>query len=497
MIIWGISAFSHDAAISVFKNNKLVFASHSERFNKIKNTSELSIDMIEYILKQQLYPNKVYFYEKPFKKALRQIYAGQPYDDIKDTLYTKIKLRKLLKETCGYDKHIHYVEHHKSHALLSLLSPYENAMTVIIDAIGEFVTMSIWKYTTRPYNLQCVWVKRYPTSLGLLYSAFTQRVGLTPNEHEYVTMAMASFGKNYVEQIIEEDFFYNNTLDMIKNTHRGIGSYLPNISNEDLASSIQTVIERKIIDVIKIASSYKHSRNLVYGGGVALNCVANSKILKSKLFDNIFIFPNPGDAGSSTGCALEEMYRTNKHVYWDSSPYLGYEIKGAYPIEQLLQELLQTGVVGVANGKAEFGPRALGNRSILADPRTLEIKDKVNEIKNRELYRPFAPIVLKEYASSCFDIIPGGSNTYMQYTYKCIDPDSYPAVCHVDGTSRVQSIHYTQHPELYILLHKWYSRTGCPMLLNTSLNIKGQPIVNNLNDVKEFEKKHALKVFGG
>ncbi len=312
MIVWGISAFSHDSAISVFENNKLAFASHSERFNKIKNTSELSTDMISYILKQRLYPDQIYFYEKPFKKALRQIYAKQSYTDIKDTLSTDTKLKKILKDTCGYINDIYYVDHHKSHALLSLLSKYEDAMTVVIDAIGEFVTMSIWKYSTKPYRLKCIWKEKYPTSLGLLYSAFTQRVGLTPNEHEYVTMAMASFGKNNVEQIIEEDFFYNNTLIMKQNTHRGIGNYLPEISNEDLAASIQSLIERKILDIIKISASFNHSKNLVYSGGVALNCVANSKILKSKLFDDVFIFPNPGDAGSSTGCALEYFYQKNK-----------------------------------------------------------------------------------------------------------------------------------------------------------------------------------------
>ncbi len=495
MIIWGISAFSHDAAISVFENNKLAFASHSERFNKIKNTPELSTDMISYILKQRLYPDQIYFYEKPFKKALRQIYARQPYIDIKDTLSTDTKLKKILKDAFGYKQNIHYVNHHKSHALLSMLSKYEDAMTVVIDAIGEFVTMSIWKYNKNPYTLKCVWKEIYPTSLGLLYSAFTQRVGLTPNEHEYVTMAMASFGKNNVEQIIEEDFFYNNTLRMKQNTHRGIGNYLPEVSNEDLAASIQALIERKILDVMKIAASYNHSKNLVYSGGVALNCVANSKILESKLFDSIFIFPNPGDAGSSTGCALEYFYSKNKQVFWSGTPYLGYEIQSDYPIQQLYNELMTTGVVGIANGKAEFGPRALGNRSILADPRTLEMKDKVNDIKHREPYRPFAPVIMEEHVSSCFDIIPGGSNMYMQYTYKCLEPNKYPAVCHVDGTSRVQSINFKQHPKLYMLLKKWYDETECPMLLNTSLNIKGQPIVNDLNDVREFEKKYDLKVY--
>jgi carbamoyltransferase len=156
---------------------------------------------------------------------------------------------------------------------------------------------------------------------------------------------------------------------------------------------------------------------------------------------------------------------------------------------------MTTGVVGVANGKAEFGPRALGNRSILADPRTLEMKDKVNDIKHREPYRPFAPVIMEEHVSSCFDIIPGGSNMYMQYTYKCLEPNKYPAVCHVDGTSRVQSINFKQHPKLYMLLKKWYDETESPMLLNTSLNIKGQPIVNDINDVREFEKKYDLKVY--
>lgn len=494
MIIWGISAFSHDAAISIFENNKLVFASHSERFNKIKNTPELSADMISYILKQKLYPDRIYFYEKPIKKALRQIYARQSYIDIKETLFTDTKLKKILKDTCGYTKDVCYVNHHKSHALLSLLSKYEDAMTVVIDAIGEFVTMSIWKYSTTPYRLKCVWKEIYPTSLGLLYSAFTKRVGLTPNEHEYVTMAMASFGKNTVEKNIEEDFFYKNTLQIKQNTHRGIGNYLPDVSNEDLAASIQSLIERKILDVMKIAASFNHSKNLVYSGGVALNCVANSKILKSKLFNNVFIFPNPGDAGSSTGCALEYFYQKNKDVCWNDTPYLGYNIPGDYPIQKIYDELITTGIAGVANGKAEFGPRALGNRSILADPRTLEMKDKVNEIKHREPYRPFAPVVMREYLSSCFDIIPGGSNTYMQYTYNCIDKEKYPAICHVDGTSRVQSVTFKQHPALYTLLKKWYNETGCPMLLNTSLNIKGQPIVNDIIDVKEFEKRYNLKV---
>ena len=176
------------------------------------------------------------------------------------------------------------------------------------------------------------------------------------------------------------------------------------------------------------------------------------------------------------------------------TPYLGYDIKGLYPGRELLAELLDTGIVGVANGKAEFGPRALGNRSLLADPRGNDTKDKVNRIKKRQEFRPFAPVILKEYANKYFDM-PCEETPFMQYTAKCKAPNLFPAVCHVDGTARVQTVTRAQHPGLYQLLVAWKDQTGCPMLLNTSLNVKGLPIANTMGDAQIFAKTYNVKVF--
>jgi carbamoyltransferase len=170
--------------------------------------------------------------------------------------------------------------------------------------------------------------------------------------------------------------------------------------------------------------------------------------------------------------------------------YTGYNIKGEYPVESIVNELKATGICGVANGRAEFGPRALGNRSLLADPRGTDIKDRVNEIKRRQKFRPFAPVVLTEHYHENFE---GPANSYMQFTARCTNPDLYPAICHADGTSRVQTVG-PDGSGIRQLLERWYEETGCPMLLNTSLNIKGKPIVNNLTDAKEFEKKYGVKV---
>jgi carbamoyltransferase len=200
--------------------------------------------------------------------------------------------------------------------------------------------------------------------------------------------------------------------------------------------------------------------------------------------------PNPGDAGSSLGAIAANK---REKLKW-KGPYLGASIGSDYPVEKLLTELLKTGIVGVANGPAEFGPRALGNRSLLADPRGQEIKDKVNEIKQRQKFRPFAPVILEQYAEEYFDM-PVEVSPYMQFTARCKSPDKFPAIIHADGTSRVQTVNKQQHPGLFDLLSRWKEETGCPMLLNTSLNIKGMPMVNNYKDADDFESKYGVKVF--
>jgi len=221
-----------------------------------------------------------------------------------------------------------------------------------------------------------------------------------------------------------------------------------------------------------------------------LNCVANS--LLAEQYPNLWIIPNPGDGGSSLGAAA---FVLGEHLDWNNT-FLGYDIKGEYPIEPLVDELVKGNIVGVASGRAEFGPRALGNRSLLADPRGDDIKDKVNKIKHRQEFRPFAPAVLEEHAHEIFEM-PVQKSQYMQFVAKCKRPDLYPAITHIDGTSRVQTVSETDNPNSYKLIKEFYKKTGCPMLLNTSLNIKGMPIVNNEEHAKAFEEKYGVKVFDG
>ena len=228
-------------------------------------------------------------------------------------------------------------------------------------------------------------------------------------------------------------------------------------------------------------------------GGVALNCVANGKLFS--LFQNVHIMPNPGDAGSSLGAAALHAYNTSGNkVKWEG-PYLGNDIEGKYPIKKALASLLKGEIFGIANGKAEFGPRALGNRTLSADPRGDTIKDKVNKIKRRQEFRPFAPIILQEHVHDYFKM-PGGISDapYMQFVARCKKPDEFPAIVHADGTSRVQTVNKQQHPELYELMTQFYNKTGCPMILNTSLNVKGMPIVNDERDAKIFQDKYNVPV---
>ena len=284
---------------------------------------------------------------------------------------------------------------------------------------------------------------------------------------------------------------------MKHNLHKGCRWWNPNYYPQDnteewkfnIAANVQSICEDEIVKVFKLAKRLvPETDNCVYMGGVALNCVANS-IIAREHYPKLWILPNPGDAGSSLGSAA---YLYGKHVNW-KSPFTGYDIQGEYPIDSVLWELLNGNIVGVASGKAEFGPRALGNRSLLADPRGKSIKDKVNEIKRRQKFRPFAPSVLEEHAHKIFDM-PVKKSQFMQFTAPCKLPDVYPAICHVDGTSRVQTVSMDDNPGYYKLIKRFYDETGCPMVLNTSLNIKGQPIVNTYNDGVEFSKRYGVKV---
>jgi carbamoyltransferase len=273
------------------------------------------------------------------------------------------------------------------------------------------------------------------------------------------------------------------------NMHLGISNdYLDMATNEDLAASAQMLAETLIGEVMARARGFGFSTNLVYMGGVALNCLANRNL--GNYFNNIWIMPCPGDAGSSLGAAALAYGR---QLNWKDA-YLGHNIPGEYPTNAILDELIVNKIVGVASGRAEFGPRALGNRSLLADPRGPEIKDRVNEIKRRQQFRPFAPCILAEHVDKYFDMPTGWSDTsYMQVVAHCRRPDLFPAVVHVDGTSRIQTVP-KNGSGIRELLEKWYVLTDCPMLLNTSLNVRGEPMVNDRADADRFEQLYSVKV---
>jgi len=485
MIIWGISANSHDAALAVFVEQQLVFASHSERFSGIKNDPDLNTKLIDYA-RRWGEPDKVVWYERPFKKTVRQLVAGQGWHWGENNIHRYLSSYGI---TCPID----FSNHHRSHAAAGYYtSPFMDSSILCIDSIGEFETLSVWQGSAD--RLDKHYSQGYPHSVGLWYSAMTQRIGLKPNEDEYILMGMAAYG--------DPDRLYNSILDdfvkFVKapyvefkhNLHRGCKWWRPDLNTAqdlyDIAAATQAVYEFILEDLLAYTAEYLPSKNLTLMGGCALNCAANS--IAHKYFDRVWIMPNPGDAGSAVGAVLSKH---NMRIQWPG-PYLGYDIKGEYPVEKLVNELKTTGIAGVANGRAEYGPRALGNRSLLADPRGSSIKDRVNDIKQRQRFRPFAPVILEEHASGIFD---GSVGPYMQYTARCRYPEAYPAIVHRDGTSRVQTVARTDRTGIRLLLEAWYAETGCPMLLNTSLNIKGKPMVNTEQDAQQFAEYYGVKVY--
>ena len=490
MKILGINCMNHDAAMAVVDYSsgigEILWAAHSERYSKIKNDHYLNQSIVDEANTFGPF-DKVVYYEKPLLKKTRQLYAGQWETALS---YTEMPQWHLDHFNIKIDE---YVKHHDSHAAAGYFtSPFKDtgATILTVDAIGEWETVSI-------STADKVWIERketlnYPHSIGILYSAFTHRCGLKPAEEEYILMGMAAYGKPKYKQKIYDDFVYQTPFKLKKNLHRGLRDWESNADVMDIAASIQAVTEECLAELWHRASKYG-SRNLVYAGGVALNCAANRVLANMGLFDNIWIIPNPGDAGSSLGCIAAHQ---KSHLKWEH-PFLGHNIDGEYPVDALIKELKENKMVGVASGRAEFGPRALGNRSLLADPRGEGIKDLVNNIKKRQKFRPFAPAILEEDVNEYFTLPKAVQNTpYMQFTAACTHGKDFPAIIHHDHTSRVQTVRKTDNPGFHALLTEWKKQTGCPILLNTSLNIKGQPIVNDREDGKAFTNKYGVKVLG-
>lgn len=495
MITWGISANSHDAALAVFLDEKLVFASHSERFSGIKNDKDLCQELVDYA-KNKFYglPDRVVWYENPYFKTARQLFAGQGWK------WKNNNIKNYLAKY-GIDCPISYVDHHKSHAAAGYYtSGFDNACVLVIDAIGEFTTYSVWQGKGK--KLKRLYTLEYPNSIGLFYSAMTQRCHLKPNEEEYVLMGMAAYGRpeRVVNRMLTDLISFPNDdwaqpFRLKENLHRGCMDWAPDLTVKDtfdIAAATQQIYETALDRALYQGFQYTGSTNLVLMGGCALNCSANR--ITGKYFKNTWIMPDPSDAGSAIGAvlaknpdwAIEPKYFT---------PFLGYDMGYQATNEEIVDYLLDNKICGVARGPAEFGPRALGNRSLLADPRGEDIKDRVNEIKHRQSYRPFAPAILEELVDDYFRMPYGWDNSrYMQTVALCRNPELYPAIVHRDGTSRVQTVPKDGSP-FRQLLELWYARTGCPMLLNTSLNIKGQPIINDHADARNFEAYHNVRVF--
>lgn len=469
-MILGFSEGFHDAAVAIvdYKGN-IEFAAHSERSSGIKHDKRISQKLYDQIA-PRLDIERCAFYENPLLKRTRQLFAGQ--------YKTALSPRNL---TFHPDK---CYSHHLSHAAAAFqTSNYREAACVVVDSIGEWDTVSVWSahYDRDGFaQYKKVWSRKYPFSVGLWYSALTKYVGLKPLDEEYIFMGMAPFGK--FNHLMHEALF-RQLHD--ENNHRGIRSRMSeDFTDEEIAYNAQVILEEHLMGIFAIAREY--SDNICYGGGVALNCVANGKLMD--FHKNLWVMPNPGDAGAALGAAALQY---GKKLNW-VSPYLGENIDRPIDPTVVASYIIEHGICGVANGRAEFGPRALGNRSLLANPMGADMKDRVNEIKQRQKFRPFAPAILSEHAQNYFD---GNLTRYMSTTARCKFPEQFPAIVHIDGTSRVQVVHPDDPTPLRGILEAFYARTGCPMLLNTSLNVRGKPMVDTWDDAMEFEKLYGVKVF--
>lgn len=452
--IIGESYGFHDGAIAVLKTDGSVyFAEQTERHTGIKHDSNRAI-----FRPSPLGHKTTAFYEKPRIRQLRQWVADE----------------KIRPKEHGFD---HYIEHHWAHAAASYYTrpwPEIDPVCVVIDAIGEFDTASIW------YKKKKVWSMKYPTSLGLFYSAITQSIGLQPNRDEHLTMALAATYKPYDKQLIK----YMREL-VTTNLHKGLpeSDITSDPSPGLMAATAQHVLEIEILKIMAIARRY--SAHLCYGGGVALNCVANSKI--HEMFDDTWIFPNPGDAGAAFGAAAAVL---DKHIHMTHNFWGTNIIRGINP-KDAAKHILRHGIAGICNGCGEFGPRALGNRSLLADPRG-DVPKKIYEIKNRASYSPLAPVILEE----CFDeYFEGPKSQYMSYVCKVKNADHMPMISHIDGSARVQVINSNSPSILRKVLEEWYELTACPILINTSLNFKGKPVINNIDKIEQFVKETGIGVY--
>tara|TARA_B110001452_G_scaffold10514_2_gene8843 strand:+ start:122 stop:1960 length:1839 start_codon:yes stop_codon:yes gene_type:complete len=565
--ILGISAFYHDSAATIIIDGKIIAAAQEERFTRIKHDANYPYNAIEFVLR---YSNlklsevdQVIFFEKPFLKFERLLetyvaFAPKGFKSfckampvwLRDKLFQKKMLLDKLKEhddKFSGESKIFFSDHHLSHAASAFFpSPFEEAIVLTADGVGEWATTTVALGNRN--NLEIKKEIHFPHSLGLLYSAFTYYIGFKVNSGEYKLMGLAPYGKpTFEDKIInnlidiKEDgtfrmdqsyFNYATGLTMTSNKFHDLFGQKPRDAKKekltdfhmDIAASIQKVTEDIMIKLAKSLKEEFKLNNLCLAGGVALNCVANGKILKEKIFDNIWVQPAAGDAGGSLGAALALWHieqnnqrivnpKDNMQGSYLGPEYLQNEIENELKnigakfsvldedklIDKTAEDISNGMAVGWFQGRMEFGPRALGARSILADPRSENTQKNLNlKVKYRESFRPFAPSILKEDLSAWFQIDRDSpymlmvANINKEKTIQMnekqkklfgidklnIRRSEIPAVTHVDYSARVQTVHKETNEKYYKLISKFKEKTGCPVIVNTSFNVRGEPIVN-------------------
>ena len=572
MIIVGISAFYHDSAAAIIKNGEIIAAAQEERFTRKKHDASFPSNALSFCLKQAGLSSLdevsyITFYEKPFLKFERLIetylaFAPQGLKSfskampiwITEKLFQKNLLKKELLKFCNksnVNEKILFTEHHQSHAASAFFpSPFEKSLILTMDGTGEWATTSVAIGDSNKLIIQKE--IHFPNSLGLLYSSFTYFTGFKVNSGEYKVMGLAPYGEPKYTNIIFDnlidlkadgtfklnmDYFdYCTDLKMTNNKFAKLFDSHPRkpetpITQKemDLAASIQKVTEEVILKMCRSLAKETRQKNLCLAGGVALNCVANGKIVEENIFKNIWIQPAAGDAGGALGAALATWYQylgNKRRVVKSKDSMKGGYLGPCYTrettknylekigsvfqiydsdtlIEDTVKALENGKIVGWFNGRMEFGPRALGARSIIADARSPEMQKKLNlKIKFRESFRPFAPSVLEEYANEWFEL--KSISPYMLLVHnvikkRCKKMSKYnrqlfgikklniarsdiPAVTHVDYSARIQTVGAKMNPEYHKLIKRFYEKTGCPVLANTSFNIRGEPIVCSPQD---------------
>ena len=511
----GYSQFYHDAGLAIIQDDGTVeFASQSERYSGIKNDPDIPDEMWHFVTKE----DHVTFYEdyelrRTKMGGLRTFGTGQttgfkgPKKNFNNKQMDAAEAKTPVYGQLAFDD---FNLHHESHCALAFFTrPWESkedTVMVSVDGSGELESLSI-----KDHNFNTLHTIQWPQSLGTIYGGVTAALGYKPLRDEYIVMGLASYGEvnDELYNILHNCYYWFES-DHGKNVRMNVefsgyclaeselsakyaeyedryATFIEDsgIIPEDASATVQKFFEVEVMKIMTTARQY--GSKLVYGGGCAQNVTANTLI--RELFDEMHIAIAPSDSGNALGCAAYSWHKATGGTHLKWSPYLGHNIDRDIDPKEVAQYLVDNKVCGVANGRAEYGPRALGNRSLLADVRS-DINDTVNTIKRRQKFRPFAPAILSEHADEYFS---GPMNEYMQFT--AVAKHEYSSVTHTDGTARVQLVTPDCKSVLRQILEEYYKLTGVPMLLNTSLNIRNKPMVNTIEDAIEWENKYNVKVF--